>query len=240
MKEKEDSKQYNNIDIDIKNNQKENTQININNFFYSKLKSKLSIITKENEHLKSEIEKLKSKILNLEADKICQKHNINDLLNTQTNLLSLKNLIAEKEKIIKELKEQILSNHQKFNNELRYRESKYDYELIQSKIQYDSAKYKIENYLKIENYSDALYKKVLEMEEIINNFNKIEENNMKRQKVEYMTKLNKFKKKMLNFLKDEINCKVNFKEQIKLNNLLNDLHIKELIRDIEELNNEVI
>ena len=66
MKEKEDSKQYNNIDIDIENNQKENTQININNFFYSKLKSKLSIITKENEHLKSEIEKLKSKILNLE------------------------------------------------------------------------------------------------------------------------------------------------------------------------------
>ena len=151
MKEKEDSKQYNNIDtdIDIKNNQKENTQININNFFYSKLKSKLSIITKENEHLKSEIGKLKTKILNLEADKICQKHNINDLLNTQTNLLSLKNLIDEKEKIIKELKEQILSNHQKFNNELRYRESKYDYELIQSKIQYDSAKYKIENYLKI-------------------------------------------------------------------------------------------
>jgi hypothetical protein len=77
------------------------------------------------------------------------------------------------------------------------------------------------------------------MEEIINNFNKIEESNMNKRKIEYMNKLNKFKKKVLDFLKDEINCKKNFKEQLQLSNLVNNLHIKELIRDIEDLNNEV-
>ena len=258
MTENEDVKEKNNKDIKIKDkslntlssNQSEkninNNNVNVNNIIndtnllYNKLKSKFAIITKENNYLKSEMQNLKNKIINLEADKVCQKQNINELLNTQTNLLSLKRLIVEKEKTIEELKEQIISNHKKYNDELRYRESKFDYELIQSKVQYERAKYKIENYLKIENYSDALYKQVLEMEEIINNFNKIEESNMNKQKFEYMNKLNKFKKKMLDFLKDEINCKKSFREQIQLSNLVNNIHIQELIRDIEYLNNEVV
>ena len=216
-----------------------NLIVNDNLFLYNQLKNKLNEITNENNNLKSEIKSLNNKIINLESDKIVQKHNINDLIQTQNNLLSLKLLIKEKDQTIESLKEEIISNQKKYNDELRYRESKFDYDLIQSKIQYDTAKYKIENYLKIENYSDALYKKLLQMEDIINNFNKIEENNMKRQKIEYMNKLNKFKKKMLDFLKYEMSCRNNFKEQMKLNNFVNDLHIQELIKDIEDLNNEV-
>ena len=210
-----------------------------NLFIYNQLKNKLSTMTNENTKLKDELISLRNKIINLESDKVCQKQNINELIQTNNDLLSLKNIISEKDQIIQSLKEQIISEHKKFNEEFRYRESKFDYELIQNKVQYESAKYKIENYLKIENYSDALYKQFLEMEETINNFNKIEELNMNRKKIEYMNKLNKFKKKMLDFLKNEINSKENFKEQLKLSNLVNDLHIKELIRDIEDLNNEV-
>ncbi len=210
-----------------------------NLFIYNQLKNKLSTMTNENTKLKDELTSLRNKIINLESDKVCQKQNINELIQTNNDLLSLKNIISEKDQIIQSLKEQIISEHKKFNEEFRYRESKFDYELIQNKVQYESAKYKIENYLKIENYSDALYKQFLEMEETINNFNKIEELNMNRKKIEYMNKLNKFKKKMLDFLKNEINSKENFKEQLKLSNLVNDLHIKELIRDIEDLNNEV-
>ena len=228
------------ISSNIPSEQHINKHINMNNLFlYNQLKNKLSIISQENTYLKSQIASLRNKIINLESDKICQKNNINDLIQTQNNLLSLKHLISEKDQTINNLKEQIISDHQKYNDELRYKESKFDYELIQSKIQYQQAKYKIDNYLKIENYSDALYKRVLEMEEIINNFNKIEESNMNKRKIEYMNKLNKFKKKVLDFLKDEINCKKNFKEQLQLSNLVNNLHIKELIRDIEDLNNEV-
>ena len=166
-----------------------------NLFIYNQLKNKLSTMTNENTKLKEELISLRNKIINLESDKVCQKHNINDLIQTNNDLLSLKNIISEKDQIIQSLKEQIISEHKKFNEEFRYRESKFDYELIQNKVQYESAKYKIENYLKIENYSDALYKQLLEMEEIINNFNKIEELNMNRKKIEYMNKLNKFKKK---------------------------------------------
>ena len=221
-------------------NKFQNLKISDNNLFiYNQLKNKLSTKTNENTKLKEELISLRNKIINLESDKVCQKHNINDLIQTNNDLLSLKNIISEKDQIIQSLKEQIISEHKKFNEEFRYRESKFDYELIQNKVQYESAKYKIENYLKIENYSDALYKQLLEMEEIINNFNKIEELNMNRKKIEYMNKLNKFKKKMLDFLKNEINSKENFREQLKLSNLVNDLHIKELIRDIEDLNNEV-
>ena len=222
----------------IKNNFK-SLKTNSNLFLYNKLNNKLNEITNENNYLKSEIVSLKNKIINLESDKIVQKHNINDLIQTQNNLLSLKHMIKEKDQIIESLKEQIVSDHKKYNDELRYKESKFDYDLIQSKIQYESAKYKIENYLKIEKYSDALYKKLLQVEEIVNNFNKIEENNMKRQKIEYMNKLNKFKKKMLDFLKKEMNSKESFREQIRLSNLANNLHIQELIKDIEDLNNEV-
>ena len=219
-----------------------NKKINItmnNLFLYNQLKNNLSVVTKENTYLKSELMSLRNKVNNLESDKICQKKTINDLIKTQNNLLSLQNLMSEKDQTINNLKEQIISDHKNYNDELRYKESKFDYELIQSKIQYDQAKYKIENYLKIENFSDALYKRVLEMEDIINNFNKIEESNMNKKKIEYINKLNKFKKKVLDFLKDEINCKKDFSEQLKLSNLVNNLHIKELIKDIEELNNEV-
>ena len=177
-------------------NKFQNLKISDNNLFiYNQLKNKLSTKTNENTKLKEELISLRNKIINLESDKVCQKHNINDLIQTNNDLLSLKNIISEKDQIIQSLKEQIISEHKKFNEEFRYRESKFDYELIQNKVQYESAKYKIENYLKIENYSDALYKQLLEMEEIINNFNKIEELNMNRKKIEYMNKLNKFKKK---------------------------------------------
>ena len=223
-----------------KNNKFQDYKINdINLFLYNQLKNKLSTITNENLQLKKDIMSLNNKIINLESDKVCQKQTINDLIKSQNDLLSLKPIIAEKEQMIQSLKEQIISDHKKFNEEFRYRESKYDYDLIQSKIQYESAKYKIDNYLKIENYSDALYKKVLEMEEIINNFNKLEEDAMNKKKMEYMDKLNKFKKKILDFLKNETNSKENFKKQLQLNNLVNNLHIKELIRDVEDLNNEV-
>ena len=217
-----------------------NTNITMNNLLlYNQLKNKILVITEENTYLKSELMSLRNKVNNLESDKICQKNTINDLIQTQNNLLSLKHLISEKDETINSLKEQIIADHKNYNDELRYKESKFDYELIQSKIQYEQAKYKIENYLKIENFSDALYKRVLEMEEIINNFNKIEESNMNKKKIEYINKLNKFKKKVLDFLKDEINCKKDFSQQLQLSNLVNNLHIKELIRDIEELNNEV-
>ena len=223
-----------------KNNKFQDYKINDSSLFlYNQLKNKLSTITNENLRLKKDIMSLNNKIINLESDKVCQRQTINDLIKTQNDLLSLKPVIAEKEQMIQSLKEQIISDHKKFNEEFRYRESKYDYDLIQSKIQYESAKYKIDNYLKIENYSDALYKKVLEMEEIINNFNRLEEDAMNRKKMEYMNKLNKFKKKMLDFIKNETNSKENFKKQLQLNNLVNNLHIKELIRDVEDLNNEV-
>jgi hypothetical protein len=224
----------------IKPNKFQGYKLNNNNLFsYNQLKNKLSTITNENIKLKADIISLNNKIISLESDKVCQRQTINDLKNTQNDLLSLKPLIKEKEQIIQSLKEQIISDHKKFNEEFRYRESKYDYELIQSKIQYESAKYKIENYLKIENYSDALYKKVLEMEEIINNFNELEEKAMNKKKMEYLSKLNKFKKKMLDFLKEETNSKKNLNKQLQLNNILNNLHINELIKDVEDLNNEV-
>lgn len=184
-------------------NKYQKLKISDNNLFiYNQLKNKLSTMTNENTKLKEELLSLRNKIINLESDKVCQKQNINELIQTNNDLLSLKNIISEKDQIIQSLKEQIISEHKKFNEEFRYRESKFDYELIQNKVQYESAKYKIENYLKIENYSDALYKQFLEMEETINNFNKIEELNMNRKKIEYMNKLNKFKKKNVGFFEE--------------------------------------
>lgn len=209
-------------------------------FLHNQLKNKVSSLNKENSELKSKLLSLQDKVTNLESDKIIQNKTILKLNKSQNNILYLKQIISEKEEVIKKLEEQILSDHRKFQEEYRSREIKFDYDLIQSKIQYDSAKYKIENYLKVENYNDALYKKMIEMEEIIHNFNKIEEDNMNKKKIEYTNKLNKFKKKVIDFLREEVNTKEDFKERLRISNMTNNLHIQELVRDIENLNIEVI
>ena len=228
----------NNLIIKDNNNQKSTNNIHKlkiteNLFLYNQLKNKVSNLNKENTELKSKLLSLQDKVTNLESDKIIQNKTILDIL-------YLKQIISEKEEVIKKLEDQILTDHRKFNEEYRNREKKFDYELIQSKIQYDSAKYKIENYLKVENYNDALYKKMIEMEDIIHNFNKIEEDNMNKKKIEYTNKLNKFKKKVIDFLREEVNTKEDFKEQMRITNMTNNLHIQELVRDIENLNYEVI
>ena len=214
-------------------------QINSNFFIYNQLQNKLSSLSSENSKLKSQLVSLKNTITNLETDNMYQKKTIIELNQTQNNVESLKQIILEKEEIIKTLEDRIISEQKKYNEELRKKENKFDYDLIQSKMQYESSKYKIDNYLKVEKYNDALYKKMIEMEEIINNFNKIEEENMNKKKNEYTNKLNKFKKKVIDFLKNEINSNQDFKQQMKLSNSVNDLHIKELVRDIEELSIEV-
>lgn len=235
---------------DIIINSSNNNQISSNNipklkktenlFLYNQLRNKVSNLNKENTELKSKLLSLEDKVTNLESDKIIQNKTILELNKSQNSILYLKQIISEKEEVIKKLEDQILADHRKFNEEYRNREKKFDYELIQSKIQYDSAKYKIENYLKVENYNDALYKKMIEMEDIIHNFNKIEEDNMNKKKIEYTNKLNKFKKKVIDFLKEEVKTKEDFKEQMRIANMTNNLHIQELVRDIENLNYEVI
>ena len=217
-----------------------NLKITENLFLYNQLRNKVSDLNKENTELKSKLLSLQDKVTNLESDKIIQNKTILELNKSQNSIFYLKQIISEKEEVIKKLEDQILADHQKFNEEYRNREKKFDYELIQSKIQYDSAKYKIENYLKVENYNDALYKKMIEMEDIIHNFNKIEEDNMNKKKIEYTNKLNKFKKKVIDFLREEVNTKEDFKEQMRIINKTNNLHIQELVRDIEHLNYEVI
>ena len=235
----------NNLIIKDNNNQKSTNNIHKlkiteNLFLYNQLKNKVSNLNKENTELKSKLLSLQDKVTNLESDKIIQNKTILELNKSQNSILYLRQIISEKEEVIKKLEDQILTDHRKFNEEYRNREKKFDYELIQSKIQYDSAKYKIENYLKVENYNDALYKKMIEMEDIIHNFNKIEEDNMNKKKIEYTNKLNKFKKKVIDFLREEVNTKEDFKEQMRITNMTNNLHIQELVRDIENLNYEVI
>ena len=178
-------------DVNLEKDLEKEINIESNAFMFNKLRNKLFDVTKENNKLKTEISSLKNKIVTLKADNVWQKHSINDLIKNQNDLLSLKNVITEKEKMIEQLKEKLINNHEKHVDELRYKESKYNYDLIQSQIQYESSKYKIDNYLKLENFNEILYKKVLEMEDIINNFNKIEESNLNKQKFLYMNKLNK-------------------------------------------------
>lgn len=228
------------INNQISSNNTHKFKITENLFLYNQLRNKVTNLNKENTELKSKLSSLQDKVTNLESEKIIQNKTILELNKSQNSILYLKQIISEKEEVIKKLEDQILTDHRKFNEEYRNREKKFDYDLIQSKIQYDSAKYKIENYLKVENYNDALYKKMIEMEEIIHNFNKIEEDNMNKKKIEYTNKLNKFKKKVIDFLREEVNTKEDFKEQMRITNMTNNLHIQELIRDIENLNYEVI
>jgi len=99
---------------------------------------------------------------------------------------------------------------------------------------HDSISYQIENVLKIEKLNDIMYYKIIELENLIKQFQEEETERINKMKIKHDNKLSEFKKKMLDYIKQEHDqYGIDSNIQSELNYKLTLLHTQELIDDLQ-------
>jgi len=166
----------------------------------------------------------------------------NSMLKTQLNAnrenvvsYSLyENSLKQKDKIISDLHTKYEKLQHEFNEYKLNFEKKYEEEIISVRMLNDSTAYKIENVLKIENLNNLLYSRVLELENLICNFEVEEKKKIDNIRLNYENKMEVFRKKMVNYIKKEYdNYNIDSNLNKELNNKLTAIHLQELIEEMD-------
>ena len=152
---------------------------------------KLSIKTLEKSNLTLSVEnaKLKTELIRYQVE--------------NQSLVKLKDVIEQKNTELDKLKQsyKVLENEYK---DYKFTSSnKYEKDVQFIKLQNENNNFKWENANKIETCNNTLYYKIIELENIINNFSKEEKKKIRALEVENSNKMAAFRKKMLDFLKNE-------------------------------------
>ena len=220
-----------NNNSDIENN--ENNILKDDLFIVQKLKNKTS-------DLESEINKLKEKIYFLNQSN-------NQLLTENQNLLTLIKTYKSKETLFlitqqnltklneeyESLKNVLLDERNKFNFELRLKDSIYDHDVNQTNIRNENLKHQIDIFSNIKKLNDILYIKNDELKKNLDIIKEEEKAKLEEMEIKYNKKIDNYKKKMITFLKKNEQERLKMGTQTELNNKLNVLHIQELINELE-------
>ena len=222
---------HNHNNNDIENN--ENNILQDDLFIVQKLKNKTS-------DLESEINKLKEKIYFLNQSN-------NQLLTENQNLLTLIKTYKSKETLFlitqqnltklneeyESLKNVLLDERNKFNFELRLKDSIYDHDVNQTNIRNENLKHQIDIFSNIKKLNDILYIKNDELKKNLELIKEEEKAKLEEMEIKYNKKIDNYKKKMIVFLKKNEQERLKMGTQTELNNKLNILHIQELINELE-------
>ena len=222
----------NNIDVNNKIPKEQNILQN-DLFIFQKLKNTIS-------SLESEINNLRKEIYQLKDDN-------NQLLTENQNLSAVIKQYKEKEDLylltkesLKKLEEEydslkssLLDERNKFQFELRLKDSIYDHDVIQANMRNEALKNQISLISNIKKLNDILYIKNGELKKNIDIIKDEEKPKLEEMEIKYNKKIDNYKKKMLEFLKKNEEERFKLGTQTELNNKLNILHIQELINELE-------
>ena len=222
----------NNIDVNNKIPKEQNILQN-DLFIFQKLKNTIS-------SLESEINNLRKEIYQLKDDN-------NQLLTENQNLSAVIKQYKEKEDLylltkesLKKLEEEydslkssLLDERNKFQFELRLKDSIYDHDVIQANMRNEALKNQISLISNIKKLNDILYIKNGELKKNIDIIKDEEKAKLEEMEIKYNKKIDNYKKKMLEFLKKNEEERFKLGTQTELNNKLNILHIQELINELE-------
>ena len=231
---------------------KDNIIKNINNGNFGKLQSE-----KEKHILQSDlitIQKLKSSVLdyqtetnklNNEVEKL-KAHN-NRLIEENQKLSVLLKIYEKKESLflltreslekVKEENESLNSNllkeREKFNLELRIKDSIYDRDVSQANIKNETLKHQNDMFLNVKKLNDILYLKNNELKKCIEELKEGEKIKLDKIEIRYNKKFDNYKRKMIDLLKKNEEASSKLGAQAELNSKLKILHIQELINELE-------
>ena len=231
---------------------KDNIIKNINNGNFGKLQSE-----KEKHILQSDlitIQKLKSSVLdyqtetnklNNEVEKL--KAQNNRLIEENQKLSVLLKIYEKKESLflltkeslekVKEENESLNSNllkeREKFNLELRIKDSIYDRDVSQANIKNETLKHQNDMFLNVKKLNDILYLKNNELKKCIEELKEGEKIKLDKIEIRYNKKFDNYKRKMIDLLKKNEEASSKLGAQAELNSKLKILHIQELINELE-------
>ena len=221
-------------DIDIENLiSSEDNILNNDLFIFQKLKNKTSNLESKIKELRQEIYKLKESNNYL----ITENQNLSTLMKTYKSKEQLYLLTEENLKKLKEeyesLKSLLLDERNKYQFELRLKDSIYDHDVTQTNMRTESIKHQIDIFSSIKKLNDILYIKNNELKNNLDMVKEEEKTKLEEMEIKYNKKIDNYKKKMLEFLKKNEEERFKMGTQTELNNKLNILHIQELINELE-------
>jgi len=207
----------------------------------SELKSdnlKLNILNenqkKEIINLNEKINKLNSKIINLESENNYLKTHLSGYKSNVIPTSVFEKSLNDKDEQIEKISQKYLNLQHEFNKYKIETDKNYEKEIKSVKMAHDSISYQIENVLKIEKLNDIMYYKIIELENLIKQFQEEETERINKMKIKHDNKLSEFKKKMLDYIKQEHDqYGIDSNIQSELNYKLTLLHTQELIDDLQ-------
>ena len=230
IKKDKTNKISNDIDILISS---EDNILNNDLFIFQKLKNKTSNLESKIKELRQEIYKLKESNNYL----ITENQNLSTLMKPYKSKEQLYLLTEENLKKLKEeyesLKSLLLDERNKYQFELRLKDSIYDHDVTQTNMRTESIKHQIDIFSSIKKLNDILYIKNNELKNNLDMIKEEEKTKLEEMEIKYNKKIDNYKKKMLEFLKKNEEERFKMGTQTELNNKLNILHIQELINDLE-------
>ena len=211
----------------------DNNILNNDLFIFQKLKNKTSDLESELTELRQEIYQLKETNNHL----ITENQNLSSIIKTYKSKETLFLITQENLKKLGEdyesLKSSLLDERNKFQFELRLKESIYDHDVVQANMRSESLKHQIDIFSNIKKLNDILYIKNDELKKNLDSIKDEEKVKMEEMEIKYNKKIDNYKKKMLEFLKRNEEERYKMGTQTELNNKLNVLHIQELINELE-------
>ena len=198
-----------------------------------KLKSSVLDYQTETNKLNNEIEKLKAHNNRL----IEENQKLSVLLKIYEKKESLFLLTKESLEKVKEENESLnailLKERDKFNLELRLKDSMYDRDVSQTNIKNETLKHQNDMFLNVKKLNDILYLKNNELKKNIEELKEEEKIKLDKMEIRYNKKFDNYKRKMIEFLKQNEEARSKLGTQAELNSKLKVLHIQELINELE-------
>ena len=223
---------YSTMDIDNLAFKEENVLKN-DLYIFKKLKNKAYDLEIQINQLKQEIYRLKEANNHL----LTENQNLSIIIKNYRTKESLYLLTDENLKKLKgdheSLKSILLDERNKYQFELRLKDSIYEHDVIQTNMRSENLKHQNELYSNIKKLNDILYIKNDELKKNLDIIKKEEKSKLEEMEIKYNKKIDNYKKRMLEFLKKNEKERFQMGTQAELNNKLNILHIQELINELE-------
>ena len=184
-----------------------------------KLKTENSLLKEESSKFFIEKSNLKFKITNLK-----KKEKLFETMKEDYNKKKI-----ECENLIKKYDEEI----SKYLTDIRNKDNMYEHDIIQTQLQDENIKQKLENFSNITMLNDMYYHKNLDLLKKIVDIKKEDKMKLEKMEMKYTNKFDDFKKKVIKFLRAQHLNPERELPQKNLNYKLNLIHIQELVNEIE-------
>ena len=223
---------YSNTDIDNLAFNDENILKN-DLYIFKKLKNKIFDLEAQINQLRQEIYKMKEVNNHL----LTENQSLSNIIQNYKSRENLYLLTEENLKKLKgdheSLKSSLLEERNKFQFELRLKDSIYEHDVIQTNMRSENLKHQNDLFMNVKKLNDILYIKNDELKKNLDKIKKEEKSKLEEMEIKYNKKIDNYKKRMIEFLKKNEKERYQLGTQAELNNKLNVLHIQELINELE-------